>query len=113
MTKPTAQQCHAMTTYFSSQYAEKVGKPAVFNRNKARWSWESLLMDYTPGQARELVDFYLEHWPDPNLDWFFYNYEKVDQAIADHNQEEEARKARRAMTQKRLDEWRERFGRSN
>lgn len=107
--KPTAQQCHAMTTYFASAYQDKVGKSAVLNRNKARWSWESVLMDYTPGQARELVDFYLEHWPDPNLDWFFYNYEKVDQAIADHNQEEEARRARREQTQKRLDEWRNRW----
>jgi hypothetical protein len=66
-------------------------------------------MDYTPSQARELVDFYLEHWAEPNLEWFFYNYEKVDQAIADHNQEEEARRIRREQTQKRLDEWRERW----
>lgn len=107
--KPTAQQCHAMTTYFASAYQAKVGKPAVFNRNRARWSWESVLMDYTLHQARELVDFYLEHWPEPNLDWLFYNYEKVDLAIADHNREEEVRRARRAMTQKRLDEWRERW----
>lgn len=108
-TKPTAQQCHALTTYYAKAYSEKVGKPAVLNRNKARWSWDSILMDYTPSQACEMVDFYLEHWPEPNLDWFFYNYEKVDQAIADHNQDEEVRKARRAMTQKRLDEWRERW----
>jgi hypothetical protein len=66
-------------------------------------------MDYTPSQAREMVDFYIDHWTEPSLDWFFYNYEKVEQAIADHNQEEEARKARRAQTQKRLDEWRERW----
>jgi hypothetical protein len=109
MSKPTAQQCHALTTYFAKVYTEKVGKPAVFNRNKARWSWDSVLMDYTPGQVREMLDFYVEHWTEPNLEWFFYNCEKVDLAIADHNQEEEARHARRALTQQRLDEWRNRW----
>lgn len=113
MTKPTAQQCHALTSYYAKQYEEKLGKPAVYNRNKARWSWDSILMDYSPGQVRVMVDFYIEHWPEPNLEWFFYNYEKVDSAIADHNQEEQIRRHRREMTQKRLDEWRERFGRSN
>jgi hypothetical protein len=109
MSKPTAQQCHAMTTYFASQYADKVGKPAPVNRNKARWGFEAMLMDYTPGQARTLVDFYLEHWQLPNIEWFLYNYEKVDLALQEHNDREAMSAKRRAVTQQRLEEWRNRW----
>lgn len=109
MSKPTAQQCHAMSTYFASQYAAKVGKPATLNRNRARWSWDAVLMDYTPTQAHELVDFYLEHWSEPDIEWFFYNYEKVDAAVQEHMKNEESRRVRREETQKRLDEWRNRW----
>lgn len=109
MAKPTPQQCHALTTHFIGQYTESKGyKPSV-NRNKARWGFESLLMDYTPAQARELIDYYIEHWESPNLDWFMFNYEKVDEAKQDHDKAEAVAEKRRKATAQRLEEWRNRW----
>jgi hypothetical protein len=98
-----------MTTYFASQYAAKVGSSAPVNRNKARWGFEAMLMDYTSEQARTLVDYYLEHWDNPSIEWFLYNYEKVDVALQEHNERELASAKRRAVTQQRLEEWRNRW----
>lgn len=109
MTKPTAQQCHALTTYFISAHTEKVGvKPSV-NRNKSRWGFESMLMDYTPGQARELIDYYLDHYDEPNIEWFLYNYEKVDAAKMEREANSLSVNRRRQETERRLKEWRERW----
>lgn len=109
MAKPTAQQCHALTTYFINQYGEKLGKSASVNRNKARWGFESVLMDYTPSQARELIDYYLEHYETPSVEWFLFNYEKVDVAKQEHDENELIAAKRREATRQRLEEWRNRW----
>lgn len=108
MAKPTPQQCHALITYFMTRYEEVVGSKPSLNRNKARWGFESILMDYSPAESRELVDYFLDHY-DPNLDWFLWNYEKVVEAKEERVKQQEALALRRKETQQRLDEWRHRW----
>ena len=67
------------------------------------------MMDYSPADARELIDYYIEHWDSPNLDWFLFNYERVEQAKTDHDEQEAVAAKRRAATEKRLEEWRNRW----
>lgn len=112
MAKATVQQCHALTTYFITKYTEVNGNKPQANRNKARWGFESILIDYTPEQARELIDFYIDHYT-TGLDWFLFNYEKVDEA----KQEFEEKKVRNAKimseTARRAEEWRNRWRPTN
>ena len=109
MPKPTAQQCHALTTYYISKYTSVVGRAPSVNRNKARYGFEGLLMDYTSENARLLIDYYIDHYDEPKIDWFIYNYEKVDEAKTDRDHEEVAQAKRRAATEARLEEWRNRW----
>lgn len=112
MATPTAQACHALTTYFISKYEEVVGTRPVVNRNKSKAGAYGLLMDYTPSQARELVDYYIEHWDSPSIQWFWYNYDAVDTAKQEHETNEESARKRREVTQARLEEWRNRWKKS-
>lgn len=110
MVKATAQQCHALTTYYIDKHTEVVGKTPRVNRNKSKWGWEAMLIDYNPVEARELIDHYLEHYADkPSLEWFLYNYEKVDEAKAEYEERKVATAKRMNETQKRLEEWRNRW----
>jgi hypothetical protein len=109
MAKPTAQQCHALSTYFKDKFEEVVGYAPVINRNKARWQFESILMDYSPTESRHLIDFYLEHWSAPSLDWFLYNYDKVVEEKQAREKSEAAAEKRRQQTKERLEEWRKRW----
>lgn len=109
MAKPTPQQCHALTTYFATAHTEVVGHKPSINRNKARWGFESVLMDYTPTEARQLIDYYLEHYQTPTIDWFMFNYEKVDEAMQEYEENKVIAAKRRAATEKRLEEWRNRW----
>ena len=109
MAKPTAQQCHALTTYFMTAVENATGyKPAV-NRNKARWGFDSVLMDYSPSQARELIDYYVKHYERPTIEWFLFNYEKVEVAKTEHDENEIIAAKRREATAQRLEDWRNRW----
>ena len=109
MAKPTAQQCHALISYYINKYESVVGRRPVVNRNKVRYWLEAMLMDYTGEQARELIDHYIDHYDDPKIDWFAYNYEKVDEDKQEYEQNKVSTEKRRQETQRKLEEWRARW----
>lgn len=109
MPKPTAQQCHALTTYFVSQYTNIVGRSPVVNRNKSRWGFESMLVDYSSQNVKDLIDYYLNHYDSPSIDWFLFNYDKIDLSMQEAAAQAVASAKRRKETEKRLKEWRERW----
>ena len=109
MAKPTAQQCHALTTYWMTAYNEVVGRPVKVNRNMARWGCEGFLMDYSKVEALDLIEYYLANYADPSIDWFLFNYEKVDATRQDKKKEAASAELRRHQTEQRLKEWRERW----
>jgi hypothetical protein len=107
MAAPTAAECHAMTSYYVKQYAQRYGTKPVVNRHIARYGFDSLLRDMSKDEVKTLIDFYLTT-PNRDLNWFFNNYDKLikDKEISD---EDAARRARlRAESAKRAKEWRER-----
>lgn len=112
MAKPTAQQCHALITYFINTYEQETGRRAPVSRNKVRYWFESILMDNTPTKAKQLIDFYLAHYPDPSVEWFAFNYEKVALDKEEQETNESAAVKRRQETEQRLKEWRERWKKS-
>lgn len=110
MAKPTAQQCHALTTYFSQAYTNKYNSKPLINRNTARWSWVSLLMDMTPDEAKKLIDFYFETFSarPHNLEWFFYNYDSLITEKNSHTKDREEIERLRHESEQRARAWRER-----
>ena len=110
MAKPTAQQCHAMTTYYTSAFKQKYGREPVVNRHSARWGFESVLMGMPPADAKKLIDFYFtttskeQH----SLTWFFYNYDKLIESLSDLEKDKLRRKQLREESEKRAAEWRAR-----
>lgn len=107
MAKPTLAQCHALITYYINRHEEVVGTKPTINRNKAKWGFESILMDHSPEESRGIVDYFLDHY-EPNIDWLVWNYEKVVEAREEYTKNQAAVEHRRMETQKRLDAWRER-----
>lgn len=109
MAKPTAQQCHGMTTFFMTEYEKRFAEKPVVNRNKARWFMESILMDYSTKEAKELIKHYLDSYERPSLDWLSMNYEKVIERRKEAAEKAEASAKRREVTEKKLQEWRNRW----
>lgn len=107
MPKPTAQACHAMTTYYIGRYEETNGEKPNVNRNKARYLFESLLYDYSAEEVKALLDYFVKHYTQ-ELEWFQWNYEKVLDAKRDHDKNESILAERRKVTAQRLAEWKKR-----
>lgn len=108
----TAKDCHTLTSYYIGLYNDKYNVRPVVNRHKARWGFDSVLYDLSLGDARELLDFYLEtnSTHGHSLDWFFNNYDKLIVSKESARQDEEERRKLRAESKKRLEEWEEKNG---
>jgi hypothetical protein len=104
MAKPTAQACHAMTSYYIGRYTETRGHAPIVNRNKARYTFEGLLMDYTSTEVKQIIDYFIEHY-ERDLEWFNYNYEKVVKARQEALAEKFAQAKRRADTALAMERW--------
>lgn len=104
-----------MSSYFGQQYKEKYGYDHRFNRNKARWSWDNILMDMTLTEAKELIDYYLTT-VSPNghtLEWFFYNYDKLAEAKEKTDADRKRLALIREATRLRTEEWRKKQSGNN
>jgi hypothetical protein len=108
MAKATAQECHALITYFI-EACKKSGTTISVSRNKVRWQFEALLMDYSIQQAKNLIDYYVAHYTAPNVDWFMYNYDKVEEAKQERTKQDAMRARLREDTAKRAEEWKNRW----
>jgi len=109
--KPTPAQCYAMTSYFVKGYKERYkGQEPVLNRHSARWGFESILMGMPPEEVKGLIDYYFTTTSQKRhaLDWFFYNYEKLQTSMDEVEKDRARRKQLREESEARAAEWRAR-----
>lgn len=103
----TPKQAHTLSTYFGNKFKSRYGYEHKFNRNKARWSWDAMLMDMTMDETKELIDYYFDtiNTSGHTLEWFFYNYDKLSEAKAKYDEDRKRLAVIREATRKRTEEW--------
>lgn len=108
----TPKQAYALVTYFGNQFKGKYGYELKTNRYTARWGFDSVLEDMSSEEAKALIDYYFTTASTNGhaLEWFFRNYEKLQEA-----QERAAKDAAdlaraREETRLRVEEWRRKRG---
>lgn len=110
MAKPTAAQCHTLTSYYVKLFKERYHREPVVNRHSARWGFEAVLMGMPPEEAKKLLEFYFTTTSQKQhaLDWFFYNYDKLIESQTDLDKDRNRREQLRRESEKRAAEWRAR-----
>lgn len=105
----TAKECHTLTSYFAARYKEKYARAPVLNRYSARWGFDSVLMDMSSKEVEELIDYYFTVPSERhhNLEWFFYNYDKLAKARTDAKEDSEHRARLREESAARAETWRQ------
>ena len=90
----TAKQCHTLTTYYVQKFEAKYGAKPTVNRVAARWNFNTLLEDLTAKEVLQLIDYYFQTQSGRrhDLDWFFYNYDKLVKGMHDSAKDAEHRK---------------------
>lgn len=84
----------------------------VVNRHSARWSFASVLEGLSPDEVKALIDYYFttNSTKRHNLEWFFYNYDKLIEGRTESDKDKDRRERLRHESEQRAREWRERFG---
>lgn len=104
-----AKDAHALTSYYEKRYKEKYGTNPNVNRVTARWNFDSILKSMPTPLIKELIDYYFTTPPDRRheLEWFFYNYEKLVKAM--YEAKDDAARRRKLMEESRIraEQWRQ------
>jgi len=97
-----------MTSYYVKGYEGKYGIKPNVNRYSARWGFDSLLAGMSKADAKEVVDYYFTtlSMRKHDLDWFFYNYEKLVESMVEGRAEAEHRKRLVEESRQRAEAWR-------
>jgi hypothetical protein len=103
-----AKDRHTLTSYYAKLYKQKYGEEAVINRYTAQWGWDSILGDMSLAKVKELLDYYFANVSvrQHDIDWFFYNYDKI--LVNRKDQEKDARLRAKLMeeSKERAERWR-------
>lgn len=107
-----AKQVHTLISYYLKKYKEKYGFAAIVNRNRARWYVGNMLIDMTIDDAKGLIDYYFDTFGEKghDLEWFLYNYDKLQVARVKRDEDAAALAHIRAESKRRAEEWRKKIG---
>jgi hypothetical protein len=107
MAAATAAECHALTSYYIKEYKDRYDKAPVVNRNIAKVHFQNMLMDYTSDEIKEMIEFFFTTATTSNhkITDLFYGYDKLIEAMQQHNADVDFRKKLKEETKHRRDEW--------
>jgi hypothetical protein len=108
----TPKEAHVLTSHFKKLWKEKYGTNPVINSHAVRWAFDNMLRDMGPVEAKALIDYYFEtiSTNQHSLDWFLYNYDKLQVAKTERDKDAASLARIRQESKRRAEEWRKRIG---
>jgi hypothetical protein len=104
----TNQQVHSLVTYFLNAFKARYNAaPRDFNRFRDKWGFQAMIEDFGMDDAKRIIDFYFStgraYHP---TNYLLFNYEKLNNAMLEREEDEANRAKLRAESRKRVEEWR-------
>lgn len=107
----TNAQVHSLVTYFLNAFKSKYDTaPKDFNRYRDKWGFQGMIEDYGMERSKAIIDYYFstnKHYHPTN--YLLFNYEKLNNAMLEREEDEANRKKLREESRKRVEEWRRRL----
>lgn len=105
-------KAHTVISYYQTKYKQKYGRSAIVNRNKLQYLIANMLKDLSLKELKQLIDFYLETDKNPQLYILCYEYDQVLERMQQEAADLDMRKILLSETQKKVEEFRRRYGAS-
>jgi len=104
-TKTSNQEPHALITLYVSLFEERYGKKPTLNRFREKWAMQDLIDSVGYSRAKDLIEYYftLSKYGHP-LNWFFYNFDKLDKLWKDIEDDKAHRDMLRSNTKAMVEE---------
>ena len=98
-------QAYSLITFYSSLYKQKYGKAPVINKYREKWGMQDVLESIEYDRAKELLEYYfhLNRQGHP-LQWFFYNFDKLDDAMKKRDNDKKRRDMVRLQTKRMVED---------
>lgn len=105
MTKDEAKLAYALVSLYCALYKQKYNRQPVVNKYREKWAMQDVIDSVGYDRAKELLEFYFKTANHGNtLQWFFYNFEKLDLSLSQAQQDKTRREIIRAKTKTMVEE---------
>lgn len=91
----------AAIQHYIKLYEDRYNIRPIVNKHKEKWAMKSLIEDFGAEEVRKTLDYYFicskDHHP---LNWFYNNYETLNQSMNSFERDKKLREERRLETMK-------------
>jgi hypothetical protein len=96
---------YVLMTLYQNLYIEKYKKPATLNKFREKWAMQDVIDSVGLDKAIDLMNYYfsLEKFGHP-LQFFYYNFDKMENARNELQKDIETRRRLRENTKKMVEE---------
>ena len=93
MTKDEAKQAYGLVSLYIALYKNKYKKVPLVNKYRDKWAMQDVIDTVGYERARILMDYYFKcSKPGHPLNWFLYNFDKLDDTLLKSEQDLQYRK---------------------
>jgi len=105
MTKDEAKLAYGLVGLYCALYKQKYGKSAVVNRYREKWAMNDVIDSVGYDRSKQLIEYYFTTTKAGHpINWFFYNFEKLDFALEQIEEDKTRRELIRAKTKSMVEE---------
>lgn len=105
MAKEDAKQAYALVSLYIALYKGKYNKNPVVNRYREKWAMQDVIDTVGYERAQKLLDYYFKcNRIGHPLNWFLYNFDKLDDFLLKSEADIQRRKELREQTKNLVEE---------
>jgi len=105
MAKEDGKQPYALLSLYESLYSDKYSKKPRINKYKEKWAMADVISSIGYERARDLLQYYFKVTKQGHpLQWFFYNFDRLDDMLTQSEEDQLKRKKMREATRKMVEE---------
>ena len=99
MAKEDDKHGYALLSLYIALYKTKYNKAPVVNRYREKWAMKDVIDTVGFDRAKELLEYYFRcNKPGHPLNWFLYNFDRIDDNLSKTQNDFERRKMLREQT---------------
>jgi len=105
MAKADAKQPYALLSLYEKLYSDKYQKTARLNKFKEKWAMQDVIESVGYDRARVLLEYYFRVTKQGHpLQWFFYNFDRLDDMLLQSEEDMQRRRKLREATKKMVED---------
>ena len=105
MTKDEAKLAYGLVSLYCALYKQVYKKNPVVNKYREKWAMQDVIDSVGFDRAKVLLEYYFKIVKAGHpLNWFFYNFEKLDMTLQEKDQDKTRRELIRAKTKSMVEE---------